>query len=75
MKNLTEQQYAELLVDKYYNEIGVITEYESIQCAKIDVHNTIDALNELTSRHYTDELLTNSLQYYTKVLTILNDMK
>ena len=74
MKNLTEQQYADELIEKYiklkqaenFGWSGMSLQM-AIQCAKIDVQNTIDSLKGIADYKRFD--------YYTKVLTILNDMK
>jgi hypothetical protein len=76
----TEQQYVNDLIGKYLNVPCVsgnylMSGYMSIQCAKIDVQNTIDALNELWFTHCDDNNNDALIKYYTKVLTILNDMK
>jgi len=58
----TENEYAEALIEKYINEFVFIKEKHSIQCAIIDVENTIKAL--------WDE---HKIQYYQNVLKILKD--
>ena len=64
MKNLTEQEYVNELIKQYSNTTSASRYDIVIECAKIDVQNTIDAL---TNSHL--------IKRYTKVLTILNDMK
>lgn len=76
MRNLNEQQYADELLIKYL-QIKQLDNFGwagmnrlmAIQCAKIDVQNTIDALAR------TGICDTQYYKRYEKVLTILNDMK
>lgn len=71
---MKEIEYAEELIEQYmYRCYECDTFNRAINCAIIDVENTIEALTELTSGHYTDELLTNSITYYQTVLQILKD--
>lgn len=69
----TEKEYADELVNQYEE----LTKYgywdDKIKAAINDVTNTIKALTELTSGHYTDELLANSITYYQTVLQILKE--
>jgi len=72
----TEQQYAIELILKYIKIIESVSNYgdnepEAIQCAIIDVTNTIEALDSLS--HRVDAYVYDSLQYYKTVLTILKD--
>lgn len=81
----TEQQYTDELIEKYSNieNMGLfsdngfstwstlVLEKQAIQCAKIDVQNTIDAVLDIALQSKQHRLY----KYYTKVLTILNDMK
>lgn len=73
----TEKQYADELVEMYkplsFDKLDEINNTFSIHCAINDVTNTIKALTELTSGHYTDELLTNSITYYQTVLQMLKE--
>ena len=81
MKNLTEQQYANGLVEQHYNEVHPeddsygMSYKMAIQCAKKDVQNTIDALDAIDTNLIFAIHLLPLVIYYNKVLTILNDMK
>ena len=78
----TEQKYAEALIQKYRNidccdnhihsyEDGNICNHLAIQCAIIDVENTLEALDSLQSNR---NIQWNKLNtYYKNVLKILKD--
>jgi hypothetical protein len=66
----TEQQYADELIDKYKE----LTKYghwdDCINCAIIDVTNTIEAMSKM-KLIFSDRIVI--LKYYKTVLTILKD--
>ena len=63
----TEQEYADELVEKYEKASFWSTTSESVQCALIDVQNTIYALEEQV--HY----VSPKLAYYQEVKRILEN--
>ena len=70
MKN-SPHEYADMLIDKYVSKLGTIgfANFKSIaiQCAILDVTNTIEVLRlELCGTDYY-----SALNYYDEVLTIL----
>lgn len=73
----TELEYAEQLIEQYRIRMGSrgYQNFKSVcvQCAINDVTNTLEALTELTSGHYTDEIIVNQVQYYQTVLNILKE--
>lgn len=80
--NKTESEYAEVLIEKYRNidccnnhiysyEDGNICNHLAIQCAIIDVTNTIEALDSLQSNRNVQWNKLNT--YYQNVLQIIKD--
>jgi hypothetical protein len=74
MEKIT-QQYADELVEKYYflkdkNDYYTMSKYKAIQCAIIDVENTIIALEYQEAAEGTTF---GKLEYYQQVLQILKD--
>ena len=59
----TFEQYASDLIDKY-NKIGLQLRNEAIQCAIIDVTNTIESLMDLENTEF-------SIDYFNQVLIFL----
>lgn len=79
MKNSPEE-YVEMLINKYTKiQYMAIEEYIPnsipvlIECAIIDVTNTLDALHDfnLKTRRYSDFKLTVTYKYFIEILTIL----
>ncbi len=67
----TPEQYANDLIEKHslYSDNSIYYDKNAIQCAIIDVSNTIDELIELGMYEHVPERVINE---YKKVLEILN---
>lgn len=77
----TEEQYANELIDKYrklakmwdcYHDVP-LEDKNDIQCAIIDVENTIEALRKILNKTIHPELIQGWINYYNGVLQILKD--
>ncbi|QQV90472.1 hypothetical protein Harreka1_65 [Olleya phage Harreka_1] len=80
MNKQTPEDYAIDLVNRYAQEVCLLRErYTSrygkvaIQCAKIDVNNTLKLLSTLPASDHEYFDMTNQ-EYYTRVMNKLNDI-
>lgn len=66
---LTPEEYAHKLIEKYAINIAFNTSHMCLQCAMIDVNNTIESLESLDS--WTKLHVNEEIQFYKEVSKIL----